>query len=144
MTRKPLWVAACAVLFILRLHAQPASIAFTNVFVVDVVSGQTKPGQTVVVNGRTIAAVGPMNSVRVPPNARVIRGDGKYLIPGLWDAHVHWYHQELLPLFIAMPPSSVAPWSMLMPISFMVRSGRSLRGGTSASMPGRGARVARA
>jgi imidazolonepropionase-like amidohydrolase len=101
MNRTPLWMAISAVLFILRLHAQPASIAFTNVSVVDVVSGRTQTGQTVVVNGRTIAAVGPIDSVRVPPNARVIRGDGKYLIPGLWDAHVHWYHQELLPLFVA-------------------------------------------
>ena len=101
MTRKPLWIAVGAVLFILRLHAQPASIAFTNVSVVDVVAGQTTTGQTVVVTGRTIAAVGPTGSVRVPPNARVIRGDGEYLIPGLWDAHVHWYHQELLPLFVA-------------------------------------------
>jgi imidazolonepropionase-like amidohydrolase len=99
--RKLLWTVVCTVLFAFHLYAQPTSIAFTNVSVIDVVAGETKPGQTVVVTGRTIAAVGPMDTVRVPSNARVIRGDGKYLIPGLWDAHVHWYDRDLLSLFIA-------------------------------------------
>lgn len=101
MMQKLLWTAICAFLLTLHAHAQPASIAFTNVSVIDVVNGQTRAGQTVVVTGRRIAAIGPTSSVSVPPNARVIRGDGRYLIPGLWDAHVHWYHPELLPLFIA-------------------------------------------
>ena len=26
---------------------------------------------------------------------------GKFLIPGLWDMHVHWYDRGYLPLFIA-------------------------------------------
>ena len=99
--RKLLWTAVGAVILTFQAHAQPASIAFTNVSVIDVGAGLTKTGQTVVVTGSTIAAVGPVDSVRVPSNARVIRGDGKFLIPGLWDAHVHWYDRELLPLFIA-------------------------------------------
>jgi hypothetical protein len=99
--RRVLWTVVCTILFAFHLHAQPSSIAFTNVSVVDVVAGQTRTAQTVVVTGRTIVAVGPMGSVQIPGNARVIRGEGKYLIPGLWDAHVHWYERSLLPLFIA-------------------------------------------
>jgi len=105
--RKLLCISACTLLVTFYAHAQPISIAFTNVSVIDVLAGQTRTAQTVVVSGDTIAAVGPMDSVRVPPNARVIRGDGKYLIPGLQDAHVHLRQRELLPLFTANGVTSV-------------------------------------
>lgn len=32
---------------------------------------------------------------------RVIDAKGKYLVPGLWDMHVHWFDERFLPLFIA-------------------------------------------
>jgi len=99
--RKLLCTVAWAIVSTFQANAQSTSIAFTNVSVIDVVSGQANAGQTVVVTGRTIAAVGKTGAVRVPAGARVVRGDGKYLIPGLWDAHVHWYRRDLLPLFIA-------------------------------------------
>jgi imidazolonepropionase-like amidohydrolase len=99
--KKLLWTTLCALLCNAGAQAQPASIAFTNVTVIDVAAGQAKAGQTVVITGNKIAAAGPSASVRVPTGARVIRSDGKYLIPGLWDAHVHWYQRDLLPLFIA-------------------------------------------
>jgi cytosine/adenosine deaminase-related metal-dependent hydrolase len=96
-----LCLGVCAFLLAIRADAQSTSVAFTNVSLVDVMAGRTRPGQTVVVTGKTITAVGPAGTVRVPPNARVIAGDGKFVIPGLWDAHVHWYQRELLPLFVA-------------------------------------------
>jgi len=42
---------------------------------------------TVVIRGDEIAELG--ESIDVPSNAQVVDGDGKYLIPGLWDMHVH-------------------------------------------------------
>src|SRR2546428_258420 len=39
--------------------------------------------------GTHITAVGPSASTPVPSDARVIDGSGRYLIPGLWDMHVH-------------------------------------------------------
>jgi imidazolonepropionase-like amidohydrolase len=33
--------------------------------------------------------------------ARVIDAGGKFLIPGLWDMHVHWYNRDTLTLFTA-------------------------------------------
>ena len=44
---------------------------------------------TVEIRGRTIAAMDKDGRVRVARGARVINGRGKYLIPGLWDMHVH-------------------------------------------------------
>ena len=48
--------------------------------------------QTVVITGGTIAAIGA-SGIAVPPGAQDIAGDGRTLLPGLIDAHVH------LPLF---------------------------------------------
>src|SRR5205823_14178136 len=50
---------------------------------------RVEPGQTVIVRGDRIVAIGASADVPVPPDATVIQGDGRYLIPGLTDAHVH-------------------------------------------------------
>ncbi|HMI43740.1 MAG TPA: amidohydrolase family protein [Gemmatimonadaceae bacterium] len=43
------------------------------------------------VAGNRITFVGPAANARVPVGARVIDGRGKFLIPGLWDMHVHGF-----------------------------------------------------
>ena len=70
-------------------RAEESAIAITHVAVVDVVTGATHPDNTVVVEGSRISSVGPADSAVVPRGARVIDGHGKFLIPGLWDMHVH-------------------------------------------------------
>jgi imidazolonepropionase-like amidohydrolase len=65
------------------------ALAITNVTVVDVTGGPSRPGQTVLVSGNRITSVGPAAGARVPRGARVVDGTGKYLIPGLWDMHSH-------------------------------------------------------
>lgn len=45
--------------------------------------------QTVVVEGGSIRAVGPAAVIAVPANARRIDGQGRTLVPGLWDSHQH-------------------------------------------------------
>ena len=52
-------------------------------------TGARWPDQTVVVTGNRISAVGQAASVTRPPGARVVDGRGKFLMPGLWDTHVH-------------------------------------------------------
>ncbi|HUF70506.1 MAG TPA: amidohydrolase family protein [Longimicrobiales bacterium] len=41
------------------------------------------------VEGERIVTVGPTDQVVVPNNTEVVDGAGHYLIPGLWDMHVH-------------------------------------------------------
>ncbi|HEY0035381.1 MAG TPA: amidohydrolase family protein, partial [Longimicrobium sp.] len=51
--------------------------------------GRTVPDQDVVVTRARIGAVGRSGTVELPRGARVVDASGKYLIPGLWDMHVH-------------------------------------------------------
>jgi imidazolonepropionase-like amidohydrolase len=66
------------------LAAQPVTL--TGVNVVDVVEGKIRAGQTVVLNGERIAEIGP----GVKPVGAVVEAAGYYLMPGLWDMHVHF------------------------------------------------------
>jgi len=59
--------------------------------VIDVASGATHPDNTVLVAGNRITFVGPAANARIPAGAKVIDGRGKFLIPGLWDMHVHGF-----------------------------------------------------
>ena len=64
-------------------------VAFVNVNVVPMDSERVLTGQTVVVRGDQIVAVGPASKVKVPAGALRIDGKGKYLMPGLAEMHGH-------------------------------------------------------
>lgn len=84
--------------------AQGTTTAFTHVSVIDGRSPEMRTDRTVVIRGNRITAEGPASSVRVPAGARVIDGRGKFLIPGLWDMHVHTVMpggRNVLQLYIA-------------------------------------------
>jgi imidazolonepropionase-like amidohydrolase len=66
-----------------------SSVAITHVTVIDVVSGTAQPDVTVVVTGSVISAIAPTKELPVPNSARVVDAHGQFLIPGLWDMHVH-------------------------------------------------------
>jgi hypothetical protein len=61
--------------------------AITNVHVLSADGNAMYPGHTVLFDGSGIRAIG--EAVDIPDDADVVDGDGKYLIPGLVDAHVH-------------------------------------------------------
>src|ERR1700694_170707 len=65
------------------------AIAITHVSVIDVVSGATRSDNTVIITGNRIVYAGPSAGANIPDDARVLDGRGKFLIPGLWDMHVH-------------------------------------------------------
>lgn len=66
------------------------TIAIVHVAVVPMDGEHVLPDQTVVVRGERILAIGPASGLAVPANARVIHGEGRFLIPGLCDMHVHF------------------------------------------------------
>ncbi|MCI0589857.1 MAG: amidohydrolase family protein [Planctomycetes bacterium] len=72
------------------------------VAVIDVVSGRAVPDQAVVIEGEKIAAVSSSSSFTAPPGATRIDGTGKFLLPGLFDAHVHYVDTDTFgPLCLA-------------------------------------------
>lgn len=97
-------IAILSIVVAAPLAAQdPPSIVIQNVVVVDVTDGSLLDNRTVLVEGNRIAAVGAVDKVGVPDDAEVVDGAGGFLIPGLWDMHVHsaanvsWH----FPLFVA-------------------------------------------
>jgi imidazolonepropionase-like amidohydrolase len=79
-------------------------VAITHVTAIDVEHGSASPDVTVLIDGQRITAVGPSTATSVPKDARLIDGRGKYLIPGLWDMHVHTAFptgRSMLALYIA-------------------------------------------
>jgi imidazolonepropionase-like amidohydrolase len=102
--RSALALALLAVVSPCVVVAQGSSIiAITHVNVVDGTSDSPRRDQTVLVRGNRIAGVGSFRTLSIPPEAQVIRGRGKYLIPGLWDMHVHTVTpggRETLPLYV--------------------------------------------
>ncbi len=81
--------------------ADPEFLAIRNVTVIDGTGAGPQTDMTVVIAQSQISAIGTDGSVDYPSSARVIDGTGKYLIPGLWDMHVHLRDLgETLPLFV--------------------------------------------
>jgi hypothetical protein len=80
----------------------PRPLALTHVTVIDATGAAAQPNMTVITAGRRIAALGKTGQVRVPKGAQIVDASGKYLIPGLWDMHVHFAEIERsFPLFVA-------------------------------------------
>ena len=73
--------------------------AFVNVNVIPMDRERVLRGQTVIVEGGRIAAIG--RKLNVPADARTIDGSGRYLSPGLADMHNHSDTREDLALFLA-------------------------------------------
>ena len=78
-----------ALVFSSALPAQGTTYLIDNVNVVDVAAGRVNERQRVVVSGSRITAVGTSTTVQAPNGVTVVDGTGKFLIPGLWDMHVH-------------------------------------------------------
>ena len=67
----------------------PAPVVITNTSIIDVETGRVRPGQTIVIEGTRIRAIGDAGRMTTPAGAVTIDGSGRFVIPGLWDMHVH-------------------------------------------------------
>ncbi|HEX9964731.1 MAG TPA: amidohydrolase family protein [Allosphingosinicella sp.] len=83
------------------LKAPAGPVAFTNVRAF-VDGSRFEEAQTVVVDKGRIVAVGPAGSTRPPAGARLIDGRGKTLVPGLWDAHMHFGDDSTGPMLLSL------------------------------------------
>jgi hypothetical protein len=84
-------------------QTQEPEIAIVHVNVIDVIAGTAKPDMTVVIKGNRISVVASASSVEPRANAQIVDGKGQFLIPGLWDMHVHLGNAgpSVLPLLVS-------------------------------------------
>lgn len=72
---------------------QPASRTTVTALVggtlIDGNGGEPITNSVILVEGERITAVGRVGSLAVPAGATVISTEGQYVLPGLWDMHVH-------------------------------------------------------
>jgi hypothetical protein len=80
-------------------------LVISDVTVIDATGAPAKPNMTVIITGDRITKIAKTGEVAIPKNAQVVDGTGKFLIPGLWDMHVHAVlgslPERFFPLFIA-------------------------------------------
>ncbi|HXC32114.1 MAG TPA: hypothetical protein VNZ56_06540, partial [Verrucomicrobiae bacterium] len=99
-----LWLA-CLVPFVASAQSKEFAskpLEITDVTVIDTTGAAPRPGQSVTVEGGRISQVGDAKKVHAPKGAQVVNARGLYIIPGLWDMHVHvWETERTFPLFIA-------------------------------------------
>lgn len=71
---------------------KPESIfRIIDVTIVDVETGSLVPDQTVMIVDDRIDKIGAAAGIEIPERTQTIDGHGLYLMPGLVDAHVHYY-----------------------------------------------------
>jgi imidazolonepropionase-like amidohydrolase len=78
-----------------------ATAAIVDVNVVPMDGEHELAHQTVLIDGQRIVAVGPVASTPVAKGARRIEGMGRWLIPGLYDMHVHLNEANDALLYVA-------------------------------------------
>lgn len=87
------------------------ALCIENITVIDPIDG-LKENQTIVIKDGKIHQVLPTKELPLSRDNSIIDGTGKYLIPGLWDAHVHFSFMEdlapsMLDLFLVYGVTSV-------------------------------------
>ncbi len=76
-------------------------IVFKNVNVIPMNTETVLENYNVIIKDGKIVKLGKAWKTRVPKNATVIDGKGKYLTPGLFDMHVHIWLDDELELYLA-------------------------------------------
>lgn len=115
MKRHPIHPLALVLCLATRAFAQTAApLAVVDVNVVDVVKGETRGHQTVLIANGRIAAAGSSDAVSIPAQAIRIPGEGRYLIPGLWDMHIHLRSNQVKP-YVPLVDENAALLDLFLP-----------------------------
>jgi imidazolonepropionase-like amidohydrolase len=78
-------------------HSQSPAVTISNVTIIDVTGGPLKPHRTVIVRNGKIEDVHYFEPGKEKPAGVQVNGTGKFLIPGLWDMHVHMVFGDWFP-----------------------------------------------
>lgn len=94
---------------------ESADLLILNATVLDVETGEEIPGQLLAISGDSISAVASMDSRGGYEAKQVYDAQNSFVMPGLWDMHVHFRggdtlveeNKDLLPLFLAYGVTTV-------------------------------------
>ncbi len=94
-----------------QLEVAHPVLLIKNVTLIDGTGTAPRNNVSVLISDGKIVEIGDPSAVKVPKSAFVIDGSGKFLIPGLWDMHVHTLYESgptrYFPLLIANGVTSV-------------------------------------
>ena len=84
------------------------TLVIRDATIIDLFRGPLAP-RTLVIQGDRIAQIAKSPPSELPTGNRVIEGAGRFLIPGLWDMHVHLSNTKAsaLPMLLAHGVTSV-------------------------------------
>ncbi|UOK61288.1 hypothetical protein MT997_22340 [Paenibacillus sp. OVF10] len=79
------------------------TLVLEHATIVDVRSGKLSNDQTIIIKDNKISYIGNSKQTAIPDYAQVRDATGQYVIPGLWDMHVHVEdnYKAAFPLFLA-------------------------------------------
>lgn len=108
------YLMLAAILFVACQGRKEVPLLINNISIVDVEKGEILSNQFVAVQGDSILEVGGQSLLKKYQSPFSIDGEGKYLMPGLWDNHVHFggaeyidENEQLLPLYLAFGVTTV-------------------------------------
>ncbi|HJP92380.1 MAG TPA: amidohydrolase family protein [Pyrinomonadaceae bacterium] len=78
-----------------------APLALVGGTLIDVTGKPATPNSVVLIEGDRIVAAGPRSTITIPNGAKMVDVAGKFLLPGLWDMHAHFYQAEFGPTYLA-------------------------------------------
>jgi imidazolonepropionase-like amidohydrolase len=96
-----------AVLSPIQSRAQNQVLVLEGGTLIDGTGRAPVTNAVIVIEGSRIKAAGARGQVTYPTNARVIRTDGRTILPGLFDSHVH-IRDYMPPMFLRYGVTSVA------------------------------------
>ncbi len=118
--KNTIWTLIVAVAFAAcnnkaELKLSETAVLILNANIVDVETGTIAENKAILIDSTFIIAIGADEAIKaLATGARVVDASGKYVIPGLWDMHVHIEGEDLvednralMPLYIAYGITSV-------------------------------------
>src|SRR5260370_1510111 len=92
MIRRALFGIGTALLATCSLIAQGAMskpLLIRDVTIIDCAGGLPRPRMSILISNGRIQSIRSVSKLKEPEDVSILDGRGKYLIPGLWNMHVH-------------------------------------------------------
>jgi cytosine/adenosine deaminase-related metal-dependent hydrolase len=87
-------IAVLMAVFLLSATSTTSIVAIVDVNVIPMDKERLLTNQTVIIENGKIKQIDKSEKVKIPNNALLIEGKGKYLVPGFFDMHAHFFYEQ--------------------------------------------------